>query len=335
MEKLVRYGRVYGAWRIKKTPTPGYVPEDISIELTNTCNFRCNYCPQSDPAHAELVPRTTLSPDQAESMFQNLRDSGVKTDVMHWTLDGEPFINRQIDEICKRAIDYGWRHFIFATNGFFCSLERVRALPRQPKDVSYRLCIDYCSDEQLFETERGTRTSWKMVGDNIRSILSNPEFAHIYVKVTDISSFTVHDPKDLQKRADDLSSLFPNQDRLKLVSRIFHNVTGYLDDILENKKAGAADYNLCPYPWTSMVIASNGDVVACCRDLRHKTVLGNLFEQNARDIWRGEKYQRLRQSLVDQDLDSIGACSGCDLPYDDGKFKLSHILHTAINRLGI
>jgi radical SAM protein with 4Fe4S-binding SPASM domain len=84
-----------------------------------------------------------------------------------------------------------------------------------------------------------------------------------------------------------------------------------------------------------MVIASNGDVVACCRDLQHKTVLGNLFEQELVDIWNSEEYQNLRTALVEKDPDRMSACQGRDLPYDADKFRVAHLAKTAVNRLGI
>ena len=62
MRKFLNYGRVFYHWRLKRSTRLPYLPEDISIELTNTCNFRCAFCPQSDPEHFNIVTRSTLSP---------------------------------------------------------------------------------------------------------------------------------------------------------------------------------------------------------------------------------------------------------------------------------
>lgn len=118
-------------------------------------------------------------------------------------------------------------------------------------------------------------------------------------------------------------------------SRSFHNATGHVDGIREHKQASASGYNLCPYPWTSLVVASNGDVVACCRDLQHKTVLGNLLEQELDKIWNNRAYQALRLALKEERPACAAACANCDMPFDTGKFKLSHLVRTAVNRLGI
>jgi len=335
MRKILRYARILYAWKVRKSTVNNYVPEDISIELTNTCNFKCSFCPQSDPKHFEVISQSTLHPEQADVLFTKLRECGIKTNVIHWTLDGEPFVNKRIDKICLLAIHYGWHHFIFATNGYFCTPERVGKLPVNNHDVTYTLCIDFCADKELFEKTRGTANSWEKVKGNIIQILSNEQLNHILVKITDISSFAISESDDLAKRFLSLKDMFPKSDRLNVTSRIFHNATGFVSGIIEKKKEQNNKYNLCPYPWTSMVIASNGDVVACCRDLQHKTVMGNLLNEDLVSIWNGQKSQNLRKALVNRNVQAIKACKDCDLPYDQGKFTIRHMLKTGIKRLGI
>jgi radical SAM protein with 4Fe4S-binding SPASM domain len=335
MRKILGYANIFYNWQIRKNAIVNYVPEDISIELTNTCNFKCSFCPQSDPNHFQVITRSILSPEQADVLLAKLREGGVKTDVIHWTLDGEPFINKQIDEICAKAIARGFKNFIFATNGYFCAPERIEKLPGRDQGATYTLCIDFCADKTMYETHRGTPSSWERVKDNILEILNNEKLNHVSVKVTDISSFAVNDEIELRRHFEALKNLFPKSRRIKVTSRVFHNAQGFIAGVLEKKKAQNNKYNLCPYPWTSLVVASNGDVVSCCRDLDHNTVLGNLFTENLLPIWNGKQSQALRKALADQNPQAIKACENCDLPYDQSKFTLRHIVKTGINRLGI
>jgi radical SAM protein with 4Fe4S-binding SPASM domain len=334
LKKILNYARILYAWKLKKSLV-NYAPEDISVELTNVCNFKCSFCPQSDPKHFEAVPRSELHPDQADILLAKLREGGVKTNVIHWTLDGEPFINRNINKICSLAINYGWRNFIFSTNGYLSTIENIGKLPKHNQNITYTLCIDFCSDRELFETHRGGLNSWETVKNNIMQILCSEYLDHISIKITDISSFTIDDSDDLRHRILLLKSIFPKSSRLNVNSRIFHNATGFVSGIIDKKKVLKSKYNLCPYPWTSMVIASNGDVVSCCRDLQHKTVLGNIFNEDLVSIWNGQKYQNIRKALGNKSPQAIKACENCDLPYDQGKFTLLHIFKTGIKRLGI
>jgi radical SAM protein with 4Fe4S-binding SPASM domain len=168
--------------------------------------------------------------------------------------------------------------------------------------------------------------------DNLRACLADPELAHFHFKVHDISSYKIHDPAEQDRRFAALEALFPKTERMTIHRRVFHNATGHLP-IAEEKRAASRTYHLCPYPWFSFMIASNGDVVACCRDLEHKTVLGNLFQQEFDEIWNGEKYRALRRDLVDRQPDKQAACVGCDMPYDTEKFTLGHLAKTAVHRM--
>lgn len=331
MRKTIGYVQALYAWKIRRSPVLQYAPQDISVELTNTCNFKCSFCPQSDPNHSIIVPRSSLSPERADVLLAKLREGGVTTDLIHWTLDGEPFVNKQIETIFGMAIKRGWRHFIFSTNGFYCTPDRMARLPT---GASYTLCIDFCADKATFEQHRGTPNSWEKVKNNVDYILASDVLDHVSVQITDISSFSVSNRAELQQRFAALEACFPPSKRLRIKSRVFHNATGHVEGMLDRKKKNGSGYNLCPYPWTSCVIASNGDVVACCRDLQHKTVLGNLFEQDLKSIWNGDKFQAFRKALANHSPETVRACANCDMPYDQSKFTISHMLRTGLHRLG-
>lgn len=332
LDRIFNYARAFYHWRIKHSLKLPYLPEDISIEATNVCNFRCSFCPQSDPSHHAKVPRTFLEPDKARQIFAVLRRDGVTTRTVHWTLDGEPFMNKQFHALCAAAIEYGFTNMHFATNGMLLSEKNVGQLPCAP-GVRYTFAIDYASDATYFERVRGTPGSWANVKRNIEGILAHGR-TDILVKVTDISSYSIDDRDLLEQRYRDLVALFPpDNKRLRFARRAFHNATGLVAKLVNNSRG--QKYHICPYPWTSLVIASNGDVVACCRDLRRQTVLGNVLEDGLASLWSNKAYQELRGALVDQRPDDIEVCHGCDLPFDDGKFSLPNIARTLTNRLQV
>jgi radical SAM protein with 4Fe4S-binding SPASM domain len=332
VRKIAAYLRIFYHWRLRRSTVLDYLPEDLSIELTNTCNFKCAFCPQSDPEHFQRVARTALSPAQASTLLQKIRAGGVRTNVIHWTLDGEPFVNSEIGPICDAALEHGFNVFIFATNGYFLSRERLASLPTR-RGAQYTLCVDFCADQEYFETYRGTKTSWARVRDNIRHALEDDSLKHVRFRVTDISSFTVRDRLQLQERMTALSGLFP-PGRISFDARVFHNMAGFLPGMVEEKKRRSG-YHVCPYPWASLVIASNGDVVACCRDLEHRSILGNLFTEDLGSVWNGERYRRLRENLVQAKPEANPACRNCDMPWDGDKLSLRHILDRAVHRLGV
>jgi len=327
VSKLWSGARIFWHWAVRRSEVLPYPPVEISIEPTNRCNFACQFCPQSSPSHFDQIPASAIEPDAVEKLLQKIRESGAGSDLMHWTLDGEPFMNKRFHENFEVARRYGFTKHHFATNAMLLSLDRLRQLPSD--GMAYVMTPDFCSDEAYFEEVRGTPGSWKVVLDNLTAAIEDPSLAHIQFKITDISSYRYTDPADLDRRFSALQKLFPESDRVSFHRRVFHNASGKLDSRLKSKEG----YRVCPYPWYTFFIAHNGDVVACCRDLEHQSVLGNLFEQDLMEIWNGEKYQAMRRDLATKHPERQAACDGCDMPYDAAKFSLRNFAKTALHRM--
>jgi molybdenum cofactor biosynthesis enzyme MoaA len=101
------------------------MPEYIAIEVTNVCNFRCKFCPQSDPNHHHVVPKSYLDPETCALFLQKIRDAGITTNLMHWTLDGEPFMHKGFAELVRISAEYGFTNTHFASNGMLCTVDRL------------------------------------------------------------------------------------------------------------------------------------------------------------------------------------------------------------------
>jgi radical SAM protein with 4Fe4S-binding SPASM domain len=331
--KVLRYLRILYYWQVRKDLVLNYLPEEISIEVTNVCNFKCAFCPQSDPKHHELVPRSYLSPAGAEKILSNLRSGGVRTKTLHWTLDGDPFMNKRFHELCAVAVAYDFKNMYFATNGMLLTDDVLMQLPNGP-GVRYTFTIDFAADPVYFEKVRGTKDSWERIRSNIQYILDSENWKHLYIEVSDISTYQFSDHDEVKKRFKLLQELFIDpHGRLKVFSKTFHNATGLVSKLVSGTPGKR--YHLCPYPWTSLFVASNGDVVACCRDLRRQTVLGNLMQQNLAEIWNSEAFQVLRTNLVERHPEKSTACNGCDLPFDDTKFSWRNVIRAARGRFQI
>jgi radical SAM protein with 4Fe4S-binding SPASM domain len=327
LNRVHYYAQVaYNCWVKGSTRVP-YLPQYVSLELTNVCNFKCTFCPQSDPNHLATLGRSYLKPDQADLLLGKIRAAGITTGLLHWTLDGEPFMNREFHKVCAVACRHGFTDMFFATNG---TLASPRRLSQFPGDARYTLKIDYCADPVYFETVRGTPRSWQRIRDNITSLITDDRFSNVHVLFTDISPFAIQDPAELRARFRALKDLFPASDRVAFATKTFHNATGYLGT---PRSGRAGRYVRCPYPWATLHVASNGDVVACSRDLQHKTVLGNLLRQSLPEIWNGEAMQALRRNLRDRHPERSAACANCDLPYDGSKYTVRNLINTAAGRL--
>jgi MoaA/NifB/PqqE/SkfB family radical SAM enzyme len=63
----------------------------------------------------------------------------------------------------------------------------------------------------------------------------------------------------------------------------------------------------CYLPFRSMMVRRDGIVLACCYN---KIPMGNLNTQTIEEIWHGDNYKRLRESILDDSCD-FGCLESC------------------------
>ncbi len=81
--------------------------------------------------------------------------------------------------------------------------------------------------------------------------------------------------------------------------------TGNWDEMKEYK-------NTCPFPWTYMEIAANGDVTPCHTFYDFK--IGNVYENSIAEIWNSKEYKKFRQKIK-KGLPPV--CCACSRYYTD------------------
>jgi radical SAM protein with 4Fe4S-binding SPASM domain len=96
------------------------------------------------------------------------------------------------------------------------------------------------------------------------------------------------------------SPLIPTQDRY---SRYRKNPDGSYS--IKNRML-----DHCWKMWHSCVITWDGKVVPCCFDKDAHFILGDLNKKSFAEIWRGEEYNRFRQSLLIS-RNEIDMCRNC------------------------
>lgn len=69
----------------------------------------------------------------------------------------------------------------------------------------------------------------------------------------------------------------------------------------------------CFLPHKQLVILGDGNVVLCCNDLYGKFSLGNIQKNSILEIWNGNHYKHVRETLLKfNSRPNIDLCSNCD-----------------------
>lgn len=288
-------------------------PLFFTIETLNNCNFRCVYCPQSEPEVHFKNGRGIMSLPDFEKIVANLRACfDVRLVSLH--RDGEPMLNRRLEAYISHLTGLGI-HVTMSSNCSLVTSARAKSLLQAGlKFVN----TDFCADAELYERLR-VNGVWAETLEGLRTLLSTAEALGTEFQLV-IKDMATHDAPAAQApallaRTRELLEKWP--DRVTVVPVRFHNALG--ESLLDLGKVGPAsdrsNYSLCHQPWVNFTIDFAGRVVACCRDLRSEYVIGNLLEQSADDIWNGERMMELRRALREQRPEAIAICGACDVPW--------------------
>jgi hypothetical protein len=84
------------------------------IDLTNRCNFSCNFCYANvEQAGYWIEP----SLEEIDRIMKHFRNKPIPAPAIMFT-GGEPTVRKDFPEICKMAKDNGFQEVIVATNGY-------------------------------------------------------------------------------------------------------------------------------------------------------------------------------------------------------------------------
>ena len=253
------------------------------------------------------------------AFFRSTIDSVYK-DLIYLTFyfQGEPYLNPHFLEMVKYASDKGI-YTSTSTNAHYLTSEQAKRTVESGLD---RLIIS------IDGTTQETYEQYRIGG--------------ILQKVIDGTKHIVEAKKALKSRTPHVVFQFlvvkPNEHQLQDVERLAAGLG--VDEVMfktaqvydfehgnplipvnetysRYKKQANGTYkiknkllNQCWRMWSGCVVTWDGIVVPCCFDKDAKHQLGNLKIQSFDELWRSEKYQGFRKSVL-RSREEIDICKNC------------------------
>ena len=296
-----------------KRPVQWGVPFTVSIEPTTACNLRCPECPSG------LRAFTRDTGNLKEDFFKKmLSELGDKLMYLIFYFQGEPFINPNFLKMVSYANKKGI-YTITSTNGHFLNDINAKETIESGLDriiisvdgTTQEVYESYRKEGDLEKVIEGTRNlvKWKK---KLHSTTPHIIFQFLVVKPNE------HQIPDIYRLGAEIGV-----DEVKLKTAQVYNyekgneliptINKYSRYILQKDgtyKLKNALVNHCWKLWHACVITWDGIVVPCCfdKDAIHK--MGNLNQQNFREIWKGQQYNVFRKSLL-KGRAKVDICSNC------------------------
>lgn len=314
--KMVNAARVLGSYyssRITGRAAHRGMPISVSVEPTTSCNLRCPECPSG--LRSFTRPTGMLSRELFEEVISQLSDSLT---YLTFYFQGEPYLHSQFLDMVNHASKKNI-YTATSTNGHYLKDDMARATVESGLS---RLVISIDGTTQdTYEAYRiggnlekvieGTQNMvrWKKT---LRSRTPHIVFQFLVVRQNE------HQVPEVYRLA---KKLGVNEVKIK-TAQIYNYENG--SDLLplnekysRYRKTATGSYeikndllNHCWKMWHSCVITWNGKIVPCCFDKDAQFVLGDLTQHSFEEIWRGEKYNDFRNTLL-RSRSQTEICKNC------------------------
>ena len=143
-------------------------PIRYSIESTNYCNFKCRFCPQSDPAHKHSRARGFLTTENLKIFLDRVKEVKPGTRTISVCLDGEPLLNEAFPDLIRMIIDEGFFPS-FSSNGKLLTPE---TLDRIAAAGDFLVAVDFSHDPKCFDGVRGREGDHEIVLRNLQNLIA-------------------------------------------------------------------------------------------------------------------------------------------------------------------
>lgn len=274
-------------------------PKNMLVEITNRCNYRCNFC-----THSKMNSYFgDIDPDFLKDIFKQAYAMGINRVGLYTT--GEMFLCKELLTHIRNAKEIGFDYIYSDTNGALANKDNLKDVIEAGLN-SIKFSIN-AGKSETYKKIHGPNT-FETVIDNLRACYElkqklNPNFKLMvsYV-ITKENENEVKLLKDIvDPYVDSFVSHFifvphdcENDPRLKLIP-------------INKKKTHPIP---CPMVFNRVHVTFDGYLTACCHDFNRNLLLSDLKITSLENAWEGLNAKRLRENHLDHNLDGT-ICANC------------------------
>lgn len=264
-------------------------PPHLDIEPTMLCNMKCPMCfqqhmPIPKEGYLDFELYKKIVDECAENKLYSIR-------LCH---RGEPLMHSKIVDMVKYAKDKGIKEVFTLTNGLL---------------LNERLILE------LFDAGLDwIQLSIDGVCENYEKIRRPARFDDIYANVK-----LLHKMRKEQKRLrpiiwiQSLWSVVKHnpQEFIDLFAPYVDKIAFHVDFDYEHRFKKDPDF-ICYRLWHRMMIMADGSVPMCNSDFLKDEIVGNVKVQTVKEVWNGEKLERIRKLHLEKRRFELKPCAKCN-----------------------
>lgn len=313
----------------------------------------------SNDTHKKSAHRFDADFEKTNSLIETLLSLGTQDFV--FSGNGEPFLHKNILDFTERVKRAG-KTCTANTNGTIldhATIDRLITLrfdelrittmagTREQYEITHpdvsSTTFDRLRDNLFYlaEQKKGLRTDKPVVtlisviiSKNSETLMDFSQFAHaVRAERVLFRPFDDYNSEDFAKLVPTAQQVASIQKQLMAITdyfdsrKIVHNIGNFLN--VFRKKLNTADlyhHIPCYYGWLSARIEVDGSVYPCCRCY---IPLGNIYEKEFADIWKGQTYQRFRKTAlhINKNKTPVDGCYCNTCVHHTANLRVHRILH--------
>jgi len=266
-------------------------PFHFEIEPTNICNLRCPLC--STGVDAKTRQKGILTFNNFKKIINQIKNTALIVSLQNW---GEPTLVKDLPKMIKYATDAGI--FLRMSTNFSIDYDDEFLIEFMKSGLG-RLVIDIDGTTQDVYAKYRVNGNLETVLENTRKIVKIKKDNNLIYPIIQARMLVM---KHNEHQIDDFKQL---SKKLQVDEMEFGNIQ--LNPNTASDEWLPTDGNFvyetylgkridtpCHWPWTGMVINSDGGVSSCAIVDDNLSDFGNVFEEKISDIWNNESYTSAR-----------------------------------------
>jgi len=294
-------------------------PFIYNIETTNYCNMKCVMCPRTmfmtrkniwidDNLFEQLTSKVKKHNEKELNNFWNwlekdyhynpkdVSENGFYFSVVSRCLVlhgfGEPFLDKKLIERLKICKEKNIPTYFSCTPATMTVEKAKKAMDAGLTVLKFSLDA---MDERKIQEIRGKRANFEDAVNKILELLEYKKQKKLKTLLVPCMIDLAMEKNDKQMHKDFLK-FWSDKDVFAYIKSQDNRWLYENDKDLKSQSHYSTQY--CEYPWLSLTVMADGNVVPCTQVSNNELVLGNVNESSLEEIWNGEKYKELRKMHV-------------------------------------
>lgn len=273
------------------------LPSFVNIQVVDGCPQSCSYCPYAETYGDVTIRRSVMDVERFRALIDRIADFSPDAHVS-LSLWGEVALHPDVSGLIAAIAAREGLHLLIETSGIGWSDEVLDSVVAVTGEIDWIVSLD-AHTKRLYTTLRGE--GWEEASQFPLRLLSR------------FGSDRVHVQAARMKENDGELEAFYNDWKARGVQVIIQKYDAFAGSLPDRTVVDLRPLERvpCRHLERDLTILIDGTVVWCREDVSGETAVGNAFQDDLDDLWRG-----LGRRYIDHQRENYGnMCERCDEYY--------------------